>query len=263
MADDQTIVARMAAARESAKHLKERADAVATANPFYKGKDINKVSSNCYDQDGKRLLPRAVAKPKEPAKASKARAPGRVIATAPALAAAPAPTSATPVAALSAGFAAATAPSPTPVPPGAGPRFSPAPPVSAAYPPSALSALSAPAAQSVPPAPASAFVPVAPFVAHTPATGVPLQFTHRTPTVLEAISMGLHPFQMYPFETFDPPLWARADPRGPPTGYRQPTFLEACQLGLHFYKASIPVWHGWRPSTTDEAVLEERRRGLW
>jgi len=262
MADDQAIAARMAAARESAKHLKERADTVAAANPFYKGKDINKVSSNCYDQDGKRLLPRPAAKTSGSAKTRKTPAAGRVAApaSAPAPALVPgstqAPASTPQVATFDAGCAAATGSSF----PSAAPGSSPASPVSGGWQSAAAYPLSAP---PTPSASAASFVPSASPAPLAPAAGAPLWFTHRTPTVLEAIAMGLHPFQMYPLETFDPPLWARADPRGPPTGCRQPTFLEACQLGLHIYQASIPVWYGWRPSTTDEAVLEERRRGIW
>jgi len=239
MEDDQAITARMAAAREDAKLLRERAAAAAAADPFYKGKDINKSAANSYGEDGKRLLPRAPAKSKDSVKTGKARALCQVATPAPTLA--PTPASATPVAAFDGGIDAVNAPSS----PDTTSVSSAAPPFSIGW-------------QS-----AAAYPPPAPSAPLAPAAGIPLQFTHRTPTVLEAINLSLHLFQVYPVETFDPPLWARADPRGPPTGYRQPTFLEACQLGLNIYRASIPVWYGWRPATAGEAVLEERRRGFW
>jgi len=75
MADDQAIAARMATAREDAKLLRERAVAAVAANPFHKGKDINKVPTNCYDQDGKHQLPLGAAKNKAYVKISKTRAP--------------------------------------------------------------------------------------------------------------------------------------------------------------------------------------------
>jgi len=256
MADDQAIATRMAAAREDAKLLRERAAAAAAANPFYKGKDINKASTNCYGEDGKRLLPRAPAE-KGSVKTRKARAPCQVAASP--LTPAPAPANATPVAAFDASAAATS----TPRFPGTASGLGPASPISVGW---QSAAAYSPSAPPTPPAqfvPTAQFAPTTPPAPAAPATCVPLRFTHRAPTVLEAINLGLHPFQLYPFETFDPPLWARDDPRGPPSGYRQPTFLEACQLGLHFYQASIPVWYGWRPATTDEAVLEERRRGFW
>jgi len=105
MVDDQAIAARMAAAREDAKLLRERA----AADPFYKGKDINKSTANSYGEDGKRLLPRAPAQTKGSVKASNARATGR--AASPAPTPAPAPASATLVAAFDTGSATATVPS--------------------------------------------------------------------------------------------------------------------------------------------------------